>query len=431
MHFKSLFLVMLCCVFIFTAIPKVSADQQSDVILRALINAGVITQEDIDKAAQQIGAEKGARQASVPQGIEDRVAALENKQSHVPKWVEKIKLKGDFRLRYESKKRQGGKSAERGRVRYRLGIESDIVDQVKVGAGLASGSDSSTSARSTNQDLQDVFSTKPFSLDYAYAEYTPADWVSIIGGKFKRKKYLWEPGDLLWDGDINPEGGSIQLRRDLTDWVTGTMNAGLWVVDESSGDSSDPYMFYVQPIIALKNKDLKADAKIAFTYYDFDNVRGNSLDGALGDNTTDTGTSLLTHKFNPLSGSAEIGFAEPFDLEVIPRIALFGEYVHNPDPSDENNGWLLGFKLGDKKVNNRDKLQFKYMYAQLQRDAFLDVLPDADRYSGGTNVRSHEGIIQYGLNKNVMVELDYYHSDRINGPSLPENLFQASANLKF
>ena len=71
------------------------------------------------------------------------------------------------------------------------------------------------------------------------------------------------------------------------------------------------------------------------------------------------------------------------------------------------------------------------MYAKLQRDAFLDVFPDADRYSGGTNIKSHEGIAQFGLNKNVMVELDYYHSARINGANLPENIFQASANLKF
>ena len=404
------------------------ADQQAEVILRALINAGVITQDDIDKASQQVQSEKGYRQAAVPQEIEDRVAALEEKQSRVPKWLDKIKLKGDFRLRYEHKERKGTNDVERGRIRYRLGIESKIADQVLVGAGLASGSDSSTSARSTNQDLQDVFSTKPFSLDYAFVEYEPADWLSVIGGKFKRKKYLLEPGDLLWDGDINPEGGSVQLKHELTDSADVYTNTGVWILDESTGNTADPYLFYVQTGIKAKNSDKRLDAQVAVTYYNFDNVKGTTLDGALGDNSADGGG--LLYKFTPIAVGAEAGIAEPFDLP-LPRVAAFGEFVHNPDPDDENNGWLLGLKAGDKKVNDKNKWQLKYIFARLEKDAFLDVLPDADRYSGGTDIVSHESILQYGLNKNVMFELDYYHSNRVNAASASENLFQTSANFKF
>ena len=408
--------------------PVVSADQQAEIILKALINKGIITQADIDRAASEV-ATQPSTSVNVSQDIEERVSALEARQSRTPKWLDKVKLKGDFRLRYEHKERKGSNDVERGRVRYRLGIEAKIVDQVRVGAGLASGSDSSTSARSTNQDLQDVFSTKPFSLDYAFVEYAPTDWSSVIAGKFKRKKYLWEPGDLLWDTDINPEGGSARATYDWTDEASLYANTGVWILDESTGDTSDPYLFYIQTGAKVKDEERGLDAQVAVTYYDFDNVKGTTLDGALGDNSADSGGGLL-YKFTPIAIGAEAGIADPLDLPVA-RVAVFGEFVHNPDPDDENNGWLLGWKAGDKKVNDRNKWQLKYIFARLEKDAFLDVLPDADRYSGGTDIVSHEGIVQFGLNKNVMIELDYYHSNRVNAASRPENLFQTSANFKF
>ncbi|VAW13643.1 hypothetical protein MNBD_BACTEROID05-877 [hydrothermal vent metagenome] len=404
------------------------AESDVDILLRKFVERGIVSSNVAKEIKEEIRVEK-MDSSTVPVGIENRVSALEKKKISLPKWVEKTKLKGDFRLRYEHKEREGRNDVERGRIRYRLGIESKVVDKVVVGLGIASGSNSSTSARSTNQDLQDVFSTKPFNLDYAFAEYTPTDWVSIIGGKFKRKKYLWEPGDLLWDTDINPEGGSIQLRHELKDSVNVYTNAGVWILDESTSDPSDPYLFYVQSGVKLKDDDSGTDAQVAFTYYSFDSVKGATLDGALGDNTADSNGDLL-YKYTPIVVSAEAGIKEPFDLP-IPRVAAFGEFVHNPDPVDENNGWLLGLKLGDKKVNNTRKWQLKYLFARLEKDAFLDVLPDADRYSGGTDIVSHEGILQIGLKKNVMLEFDYYSSNRVNGISKPEKILQTSMNFKF
>ena len=87
----------------------------------------------------------------------------------------------------------------------------------------------------------------------------------------------------------------------------------------------------------------------------------------------------------PLRTSRPRLFGEPFDLP-IPRLAAFGEFIHNPDPDDENNGWLLGVKLGDKKVNNKNKWQLKYMFARLQKDAFVDVLRGTQPASHGPGI---------------------------------------------
>ena len=62
-------------------------------------------------------------------------------------------------------------SRERYRYRLRLGAEAEVTDDVKVGLGFASGG---SDARSTNETLDDGFSTKDARLDYAFAEWTPA-----------------------------------------------------------------------------------------------------------------------------------------------------------------------------------------------------------------------------------------------------------------
>jgi len=415
MRLKQVLAVILAVGFILSVAPRTFAGE-IDILVDKLVEKGILSRSEANEVLSETREEVQRQSRAVA-------------TSGVPGWVQKTKLKGDFRVRYESKKRKGSQAANRGRIRYRLGLETDIVDQVKVGAGLATGSDSSSSSRSTNVDLQDAFATKSINLDYGFVEYKPTDWASLIAGKFKRKKYLWEPGDLLWDTDINPEGGSVVLKRELTDWAKASFGAGIWILDESSTDTSDPHLFYVQPMLKLKNEDLNADAKLAFTYYDFDNIKGTTLDDTEGTNTLDSGGGL-EYKFTPWSIAGELGFKEPFDLD-IPRVAMFTEFVSNPDPDDENNGWLLGLKLGDKKVNDTNKWQLKYIFAQLQKDAFPDAFPDADRYEGETDVKSHEGIAQFGLNKNVMIEFDYYHSRRINATKNPENVFQASANFKF
>ena len=52
------------------------------------------------------------------------------------------------------------------------------------------------------------FSKYNVALDYAYAQYSPFAWATVFGGKFKNP--LWEPGDLIWDTDINPAGGALK-----------------------------------------------------------------------------------------------------------------------------------------------------------------------------------------------------------------------------
>lgn len=336
----------------------------------------------------------------------------------LPEWVQNFTFKGDLRLRYQSNKRQETKGRHRGRIRARLGADVKVTDEIKVAAGLATGG---TDPRSTNQTLQNTFETPDIRLDYAYGQYKPLSWVTLKGGKIKGMPF-WKPSDLLWDSDINPEGGGAQLKYSLRPNVGVFFNTSCFILDESGSDTSDPFMYVVQPGFDVKVMDF-INLKAAVTYYGFSHVKGTTLDYSSGTNTLFAGG--LMYNYDSIGGSAELGFKKPFKVDFIPYIAALGEYINNPDPSSGNDGFLVGLKVGSEKVSKKGQWQAKYLYRRLKRDAFLDTFPDSDFYDGQTNVKGHEVIFEYGLFKHVILGLDYYYTQPIEGiTKLRENLFQ-------
>ena len=139
---------------------------------------------------------------------------------------------------------------------------------------------------------------------------------------------------------------------------------------------------------------------------------------------------------------SELAFANPFSFlnlsDVgVDELAFFAEYVKNPRAVDHDTGYLMGARIGAKKVAGPGQWQASYNYRRLERDAVLDIFPDSDFYSGGTHVQGHEATLSYGLAKNVSLDFDYYRSNKIGGEEVGvrknaiENLFQFDLNLKF
>ena len=214
-------------------------------LLKVLHENGTIDDATYGLLKNSAQADEERTTAKIEDTAEEKLASVK-KMSDKLKWAEKIKLKGDLRLRRqydESDPEMGDKSSrERYRYRLRLGAEGEVTDKVKVGLGLASGGDD---PRSTNETLDDSFETKDIRLDYAFAEWKATDWLDVVGGKFKRKKYLWNPSDLLWDGDINPEGVSAHLHT-KNSFGTAYANVGHWILDELRDVSDDPTLTYAQ-----------------------------------------------------------------------------------------------------------------------------------------------------------------------------------------
>jgi hypothetical protein len=405
-----------------------AATTQVDALIEKLVEKSILTKSEALKLKGEIAAdEKLHREESIPQVL--------------PEWVRNTKIKGDFRLRYQyERKASDTDSRLRGRIRYRLGLESQVIEKVKVGAGLASGGDD---PRSTNSTFQDTFERGDVRLDYAFAEFKPIKGIDMIGGIFPKSNYLWTPDDLLWDTDINPTGGAVHLERSFTDSVTGFMNSGVLLLDESaSSDKPDPFMHYSQGGVKIKDSNSRYEATAAGIYYGFNAVKQTNLDWCSGTNTGRTSgasssgacTGAPSFDFDSLGASAEAGVKQLFGglpLDIDKWIAFFGDYIHNVDPKDDANGWAAGAKFGHKKVDGKGQWQAKYQRSYLGKDAWLDTFPDSDRLGGRTDAYGHEAILEYGLHKNVVLGLDYYQDQRIKGSKDLSHLLQADLVVKF
>jgi len=394
------------CFMVFSAGMRQACATEIDVLVSKLVEKGVLSQGE----AQQIVTEtKEEVRKQIAQGKEDTL----------PSWVQAMKLKGDFRLRLQDDHAKAIPPAttndrQRARMRLRLGLESKVNDKLLVGVGLATGTNATGAdgTRSTNQSMENSWSKKVIDLDYMYAQYSPATWATLTGGKFKIP--FWEPGDMIWDTDITPEGGAINLTRKFLgmEWF---LNTGVFVIDESSGDADDPVLWSIQPGFSAPLTST-ITVKGAVAYQDAASVKGRNVEGITTHTNSNSGGALL-YDYDMLWPSIEVSIRDPFKAFGIPAIdipylALFGEYVTNLNSAvkDEKNGFMLGAKFGAEKVANFGEWQVRYNYVMLEKDAVLDILPDSDRNGGKTGTRAHEVMFDYGLGKNTWIGLDVYRA---------------------
>jgi polyhydroxyalkanoate synthesis regulator phasin len=363
----------------------------------------------------------------------------EAKHKTLPKWLQTFKLKGDLRLRYQNERRKGsansGEGLHRGRIRFRLGGEAKVTDKVKVGFRFATGS--LADPRSTNQTMDDTFEKRSFNLDMAYAQWDFADWLTFVGGKMPLKKMVWAPSDLVWDTDITPEGVAANLTHTFHPQFDVFFNSGVYFMDfdrNTTNFGRHPNMWVLQPGAIWTPMD-GVTVKGGLAYYYTAKVKDHTLANSSGTNSTVN--NELAFKHNSVNPAVEIGIKKPFDAfnlpdyANVPYLAGFGEYIHNTDPSDDDDGFLVGAKIGHKKVKKKGQWQAKYNYRRLERDAFLDTFPDSDAYGGLTHIRGHEVALKYAFKKNWILGLDYYRTKVIDQDATRENLFQADCIFKF
>lgn len=425
---KKILFGLLVGLFALTTAPQPGYAGEIDKLIEKLVDKGYLTpiEGDIikDETKQQVAAEVAA-----------------GKSYALPKWAQKMKLKGDFRLRFQKEKQSQADTEERkrARIRLRLGVEAKVVDKVLVGFGIATGSDD---PKSTNQTLQDTFTTKGLQLDYAFAQWQATKKLELIGGKFKRKKWLWLPTDMTWDSDINPEGAAF-LYKDSVPGIDNTdfwLSGGFFILDElDQVDNADPFIKYVQG--GLKYKEGKLDGKFALTYY-----HPQALDVAFthdseGNNTRNAAGTAFVSNYRSIHLGSEVGVKKPFGglpFDIDQRIAIFGEFITNMDDGQtelagkDTTGHAFGVKVGHKKVKKPKSWQAKYIKVKLGEDAWIDSLPDSDRGFGGeTGIEGHEVAFKYALKKNVTIGLDYYKTWRIGREGNKEHLFQGDIVFKF
>lgn len=351
-------------------------------------------------------------------------------------WATKTQFKGDVRLRQEVTNvdgdTHGGKDKNRQRVRMRLGAYSQVNPEVDVGIRIASGGGDTvrtdrSDRRSTNQDLDNFFDKKSIWMDQAYIDYHPdaVKNLHLIGGKMPQPWF--SVADVVWDGDINPEGLAATYKYPLGGSTELFGSAGYYNLDDNVDDEGvefkhDAQMYTAQLGVKLAPAD-KVGVTLGGSVYSFDNDKitdgnGNITPSAL------TAFGNTTSEFELWEGFGQVDFT---GLAV--PLSLYGQYVVNAAANDEiafknhggnggNDGdtaWLVGFKTGYGKV------KFDYNYRDVERNAVVGLFTDSDFATGVTGSRGHKFKLGYDISKNFSAGATYYmaETDSIeNGPLL-------------
>jgi len=429
---KKLFIAVLMVSFcLMSAGIQASYAGEIDLLLQKLVDKGILT-----------GAEAQQVKTETQEQVKKEIA--QGKFSSLPAWVMNTKIKGDVRLRYQYLHEKAindyKKDTNIGRLRLRLGVESKINDKLMAGVGIATNSDGDP--RSTNVTFgakNGGYSSKfDVKLDYAYAKYSPFPWLKIVGGKMLLPDVFWEPTDLIWDTDITPEGAVIGFSKSLGSKVKVFMNTGLLIQTADTATDADPLMGYlIQPGAEYAIND-NLSLKGALTFYNFSNMKDTAFPVVASvpwykSNTNSKIGTKWQYNYNMFNPALELSIKQPFAAVGlnVENLKFFGEYVNNFAAPNKNTGYSLGFQFGNEKIEKWGDWQVRYIYAMLGKDSVPDVLPDSDRYGGKTGIRSHEGIISFGLGKNTSLGFDVYRSWSLIGSKAPETVVQADWNMKF
>jgi polyhydroxyalkanoate synthesis regulator phasin len=395
-----------------------------DILINKLVEKRIITQDEATQLMDEMRKE-GARENEAIKAVVAEAAKEEakNNKQVLPSWVSSMTLSGDLRVRYQTEDvdNDGKPSRNRWRIRLRPGLDAKINDQWKIGFGLATGSDDPIS---TNQTLENEFQTPDIRLDYAYAQYSPTKDIKIIAGKLKNPLYTTK--DLMWDSDARPDGLAATFNFKASDKIGFFITPAYFILEEFS-TADDPAMMVLQPGMTWKISD-NVNFKIAAAYYDFKNVKGSNMSvHSQGTNSTVAG-GLWLYDHDSTAFDAELGFKIS---SFIKYASVFGEYVKS-DADTDDTGWLAGITFGDEKVNELGKWQFIYNYRNIEKDAWVDWLPDSDFYGGETGTKGSEFEFTFGIAKNVTLGLDYYLNQPIDNPNNKDmSLLQADLVIKF
>jgi hypothetical protein len=277
------------------AVPPVSAMTN---LIRQLVQEGVLTQERAEALIHQaqdeaaIAARAGqvpvidarggtsVRVPYIPQFVKNQIrdevkedvlreAREQNwaAPGQVPTWTQRIRMLGDFRLRYEWNMFDPRNSnafpnfaalngpqpfnlnnaegtpppitdtthdRQRMRVRARIGIEADVTDDLFMRFRLATGN--TLNPVTTNQTLGSTLNKQDITLDQVFLDYHPSDWMEVWAGRFANP---WMSTELVWDEDIAFDGVAARLTGKVATGLSVFTTAGAFPIENTSFNFPD------------------------------------------------------------------------------------------------------------------------------------------------------------------------------------------------
>jgi hypothetical protein len=302
---------------------------------------------------------------------------------------------GDIRFRNELINQNGKDKRFRQRVRARLSAKGTVDENVKYKFQLISGGSDPISG---NQSLDGGFSSKGINIDLAtFTLKCPLTGSDIKLGKFKNPFFRPGKTELIWDGDLNPEGIAIQK-----EFGPMFLTLGYLYAEERSGEP-DTAIHSIQTGVKLDNETMKIIAAVGF--YDYMNMKDRAT---LVDAADSFGNTATGNTYDNNYGVAEIGVQ--VDLKKS-NLSFVANAVRNTAVNKNHSGYLAGLSYGKK-------IKVKYNWRKIESDAVVGAFTDSDFQGGGTDGKGHEFGASMKIGKSQKLGLAHF----INKTSLTNGL---------
>lgn len=386
-------------------------------------------------------------------------------------------------------------------IRGRFGATFHVDDKVSMTVRLATGNDNGPD--STTQALTNNLTKPSIWLDQAYMTLKPTDWFSADLGRAP-DRFLHTPlvfsdnlnidgvqlgaqHKLLFNGlKVFAEGGAIPL---------GYVSASFPTNDIGKTPDSTKWLFAAQGGLNYQPSENSWSARIAASYYDYDNVRGQlsspcAIYAGEKQCSSDSSRPAYMQKGNTLffirdilpDPSSPTNFATPqfaglsynyreLDLMGTLEAPLFygihgqlvGDYVRNLayDPSrvlanqlatpvtnydapaqnspagtlgpyhSGNNAYEVEGSLGNLHPKDPGDWLVTFGYRYIEPDAVIDAFNDYDFHLGGTNAKGYYAQANYYFAKNSWADVRWFSANAVFGPPLAIDVLMLELNTRF
>ncbi len=328
-----------------------------------------------------------------------------------PNW----NVSGDFRLRWERTSEQEPTTQplildprNRWVVRFRGGVTRQFGKLTTFGARVTSGQRGDPN--STDITLGDFADGLEVSLDRAFLELKH-DGALLTGGKFANP---FATTELVWDGDVNPQGVAGSWARPGKHQVTPKLLGIFYVVDEDTVNP-DSFMVGGQGQVSVKTST-SWSAVLAGGYYDYSikSLRHTDTGDTRSNRLTPDGTRYVSD-FDLLDGMLTFdhrGFGARYPVKFV------ADYVKNLGADNNDDGFGLDLFVG--RASAQGDMRFRYGYSQADTDAVLAAFSH-DNTTLATNYKQHTLTFDYQARKDVQLNATWYVYRKLDAPSTDPN----------
>jgi len=329
-------------------------------------------------------------------------------------------------------------------TRLRFGMEFKDA-KATVSGGLRVSAGETPNPASPFMRLGDAFRPVTFGLDQFYVDVRPLKdksrlWLTL--GKMPMPFWRGDKGtaraEMVWDDDISPVGGVVNLSLYHKDDGSVSLDnvGGYFIVewfrqDRFAGLVADTWMVADQLRLKVKR------VTVAAAYYDWEHLNSGArapsfIPGSSAVLYPGTSAFLLRPGFQRTNAEVEIGgtaFAfvsdrfrigeataqgsVPVSLPWLGHSEAFvlGQYSHNFTVGQEKTGWggTVGLTGGDLK-RRLHPYSVWFTYRKVEADAAVGTFADSD-VGGGTDVKGFEISADYRVTRNFAPYASYFNTD--------------------